>query len=100
MPNVAPAHETAAYWIERSASYGKLDQPLLDADAVARHNLALRQAVDGEAVGQVDLLAPLDDAAIATQVSERLAYLRERIEDGTLVDARGRDVSELSLIHI
>ena len=94
MPNVAAEHETAAYWIGRSASYGQLDQPLLDAAAVARHNLALRQALDGEAVGQVDLLAPLDDAAISTQVSERLAYLRERIEDGTLVDARGRDLSE------
>ena len=93
MPNVEPAHETAAYWLARNERYGPVDEPLMSPEAVSRHNRALREPVDGETRGQADLLAPLDEAEISKQVADRLAYLHERIVDGTLVDERGRTLS-------
>ena len=59
------------------------------AEAVARHNAALGRPVDGEPIGQADLLAAVDQEALHKQVDERLAYVREKVGSGELVDAEG-----------
>ncbi|MBW1907017.1 MAG: C40 family peptidase, partial [Deltaproteobacteria bacterium] len=92
LPNVSPEHETLEYWLSRSEPYGPLDEPLLSAEAIQRHDLALREPRDGEQVGQVDLLAPVDRTALAVQVDERLAYLRKRIEAEELGDSKGKAI--------
>ncbi|MDH3202959.1 MAG: C40 family peptidase [Myxococcales bacterium] len=89
LTNVRPEHERLEYWLSRAEPYGALDTPLLAPEEVRRHVLALRQPVDGEPLGQADLSAPVDDAALAAQVSERLDYLRAKLSDGSLVDAKG-----------
>jgi hypothetical protein len=87
---VSPEHETLEYWLSRNEPYGPLDEPLLSADAVQRHGLALRTSRDGEPIGQVDLLGPVDRDALRVQVDERLAYLRSRLDADELVDRKGR----------
>ncbi|MFZ1862905.1 MAG: NlpC/P60 family protein [Polyangiales bacterium] len=100
LPNVRPEHETLAYWLSRNESYGPLDEPLLSANEIQRHNLALREPGDsGELRGQVDLLVPVDRGALRTQVGERLAYLREKLEASELVDENEKpiDASAIAL---
>ena len=89
MVGVRPEHQTAEYWIARQAQYGPVDEPLLSAEEVVRHNLALQRAADGEPIGRADLFAPIDREALRRQVEERLTYMRQRAEAGELVDARG-----------
>lgn len=89
LAGVTDEEQTLEYWLVRAESYGPLDAPLLDSDDVRRHNLALSEPVDGEPLGQSDLRAPPDSEALARQVRERLAYMRDRLENGTLVDGSG-----------
>ena len=90
LANVAPEHEQLEYWLTRAETYGSIDTALLDPAEVRRHSLALREPIDGESLGQADLSAPVDEAALMVQVGERLDYLREKLGDGTLVDATGK----------
>ncbi|MCZ6806318.1 MAG: NlpC/P60 family protein [Deltaproteobacteria bacterium] len=90
LTNVAPEHEQLEYWLTRAETYGPLDTALLGPEEVRRHSLALREPVGGEPLGQADLLAPVDEAALLVQVGERLDYLREKLGAGTLVDAKGK----------
>jgi hypothetical protein len=85
-----PEHETAEYWVSRNETYGPLDEPLMSIEAVQRHDLALREPRDGESIGQVDLLAPVDRDALQAQVDERLAYMKGRLQAGELIDSNGR----------
>jgi hypothetical protein len=87
---VAPEHETLDYWLLQTQRYGALDEPLLSAGEIRRHNRALRATDDsGEPVGQSDLLSPVDRNALRSQLDERLGYLREKIASGALVDPHG-----------
>ncbi len=88
--NVSSAQETLEYWLSRNEAYGPLDEPLMDREAVRRHRLALREPREGEAIGQADLLAPIDRDTLQAQIDERLAYMRGRLEGDELVDAKGK----------
>ncbi len=90
LANVSAEHETLEYWLSRNEAYGELDAPLLTSEAVRRHDLALRQARSGEPIGHTDLLAPVDRDILQMQVDERLAYLRERLAAGELVNEKGQ----------
>ena len=92
LANVSSSHETLEYWLGRSEAYGPLDEPLMDAEAVRRHRLALQEARDGEPIGQSDLLQPIDRDALQVQLRERLAYMRGRLEADELVDSKGRAI--------
>lgn len=93
LPHVAPEHETLEYWLSRNERYGSLDEPLLSASAIRRHNRALRASDDsGEPRGQSDLSSPVDRQALHAQVQARLAYLRQKMESGGLVDSDARAV--------
>jgi NlpC/P60 family len=89
LANVSPEHQTLEYWLSRNEVYGQLDEPLLSAEAVRRHDLALRQPRNDEPIGHIDLLAPVDRNALLMQVDERLTHLRERLGAGQLVDRKG-----------
>ncbi len=97
LKNVSAEHETLDYWLDRAQRYGPLDEPLLDPAEVTRHNRALAVSQDGEALGQVDLMAPLDASVLGSQVEERLDYMRERLEEGALVDSDGNALDAKAL---
>ncbi|MBT8453996.1 MAG: C40 family peptidase [Deltaproteobacteria bacterium] len=88
LAHVAPPADTLEYWLVRNAAYGPLDEPLMDADAVRRHQHALREPRDGEPIGQVDLLAPIDRDALQVQLDERLGYMRQKLEADELFDSQ------------
>ncbi|MGB5502893.1 MAG: NlpC/P60 family protein, partial [Polyangiales bacterium] len=92
LAHVSPAHETLEYWLARNEAYGPLDEPLMDAAAVRRHQLALQELRDGEPIGQADLLAPVDRDALEAQLGERLAYMRRRLEADELFNSRGKKI--------
>ncbi len=94
LANVSREHETLDYWLTRNEAYGPLDEPLMSAEAVARHDLALRAPRDGEPLGQADLLAAVDREVLGVQVGERLAYMRQRLEAGDLVGSKGKPIEE------
>ncbi len=97
LANVSPAHETLEYWLARNEAYGPLDEPLMDSAAVRRHQLALREPRGGEPIGQTDLLAPVDREALQTQLDERLAYMRRRLEADELFDSKGKTIEGVLL---
>ncbi len=92
LANVAPEHEQLEYWLTRAEAYEPVDTPLLAPEEVQRHNIALGELIDGEPLGHADLAAPVDEAALLAQVGERLDYLRAKLGDGTLVDAKGKAI--------
>ncbi|MBW2189242.1 MAG: C40 family peptidase [Deltaproteobacteria bacterium] len=98
LTHVLPEHETLDYWLSRNEPYGPLDEPLLGPDSIRRHGLALREAPDGEPIGQADLLAAIDRDALRMQVGERLAYMRERLEAHELVDREGQPLEPSRLV--
>ncbi len=97
MVGVRAEHQSADYWIARQAEYGPVDEPLLSSDAVARHNLALGRAVDGEPIGRADLFAPVDREALRMQLAERLSYMRGKLEAEELVDAGGDALGDAAM---
>lgn len=89
LANVEPKHQTLAYWLRRAERHGPLDDALLNANEVVRHNLALRQRPEDQHIGQNDLLEPPDEAALLEQVRGRLAYMRDKLKSGELVALPG-----------
>ncbi|MBI2896371.1 MAG: C40 family peptidase [Deltaproteobacteria bacterium] len=91
LPGVRPEQRTAAYWLERAALQGGLDDVLLSAEEIALHDQALKAPrEDGKSLGWVDLTLPVQTAALRDELAERLGYLRERAASGEYVDASGR----------
>ena len=90
LPNVTDERETLDYWLTRANEDGDLDEVLLAPVEIQTHNLALRTADAGKPLGQVDLLAPIDEESLRRQVGDRLAFMLERASSGTYVDRDGR----------
>ncbi len=89
LPHVEPRHRTLAYWLERASHDGDLDAPLLSTAEVADHNLALRGDPENSRVLAHALGEDVPAQELLAEVNERIAYLRQRIEAGELVDEDG-----------
>lgn len=89
LPRTRPEHETLAYWLTRTQEVADLDRPLLDAAAVQALNAAAEHSPNLGFGGRVDLLAPIDVAALASGLQARLAYLRERFTTSKYVRLDG-----------
>jgi hypothetical protein len=89
LPGVRSEHRTLDYWLLRAATYGDLDEPLLDAQAVASHRRALLEDVEGRPLGQIDLAAPIDRELLFSELTERLGFVKEKFETGTYLEADG-----------
>ena len=56
LPGIEPQHEHLAYWLERQALLGDLDEPLLSAADIENHRAALQVTrTDDGLLGQADL---------------------------------------------
>ncbi len=89
LPGVEARHRTLAYWKERAETYGPLDEVLLDPDGVRNHERALALPVEDRPLGHADLLAEVDVPLLRTEVTERLAFLHERVSSGAYLRADG-----------
>jgi hypothetical protein len=89
MPRTRPEHETLAYWLARTQEVADLDRPILDDAAVQSLNDAAEHSPALGFGGRVDLLAPIDVAALARGLQGRLGYLRERFTTNKYVRLDG-----------
>jgi cell wall-associated NlpC family hydrolase len=94
LPGVTAEHRTAKYWIARSAD---ADRVLLDGTDIRRHRDGLRSETGGEPRGQMDLRVPLDTAWLGAQLTERAAFVRERLANGTYLAKDGARVEAASI---
>ncbi|MEZ4463953.1 MAG: NlpC/P60 family protein [bacterium] len=90
LPGVTPAERTAAYWIERAATYGDVDAPLLTPEAAEARNAAFRDPVGERPYAVYDLEGPVDTAALQGELQERFDWLAERFTQGKYVDGDGK----------
>lgn len=91
---ITEEHLTLAYWIERAASYGDPDSVLLSPAEIAAHNAALTaDEANGLPIDRSSLGHPPSTERLATQVRERLSYLREKVNSGSYVNATGEPLS-------
>lgn len=92
LPHIRSEHRQVDYWIEQARRYGDPDEVLLGAESITDHNRALSLPIEGETIGHVDLHAPIDREHLAEEVSERLAFLRERFETGHYLESNGKSL--------
>lgn len=94
LPGVRPEERTAAHWIARSP---EPDAVVLSAEDIARHQSAFRAAheasPDDDPLTHEDLRQAPARALVEHELAERLAYLRDRVEDGRYVAANGEQLS-------
>jgi hypothetical protein len=96
LPRIEPKHRELDYWLKRIAeTQGELDEPLLTPSEVADHERALRQThEDGEPLGQMDLLGPVDRERLERSVRERTRYMVARAKEGTYLNASGERLED------
>lgn len=95
LPHVTARHETLAYWIERSASYGDPDATILSAGELRDHARALSTGADP--ARQPDLGTPIDPESLERELRERLAYVADKLRSGEYVERDGSRATEASL---
>jgi len=83
------------YWLGRY-SPTELDEPLLTTQQVEAYDHGVGRA-GSEPSSQRDLLQPWTVEALRAEISERLAYVRERAADGRYVDNSGKAVPKAAL---
>jgi hypothetical protein len=89
MPGIEAPHRTAAYWLERAATYGPIDVPLLDVAAIQARNLAFRDPVGERPYAVYDLVGPVDRPALVGELKERFDWLAERFTGRKYLDSQG-----------
>jgi cell wall-associated NlpC family hydrolase len=92
LPRTKPELKALSYWLGLLTP-SQLDEPLLDADALAAQDLALRNGADGQP-RPVDLSRPLSSEQIAHELKERLVGLAARFEAGDF-RVEGKNALEL-----
>ncbi|MCB9549625.1 MAG: C40 family peptidase [Myxococcales bacterium] len=93
LPGVTQAERTAAYWIERAATYGPVDAPLLTPEDADAHDAAFREPALERPYAVYDLEGPVDTAALKGELQERFDWLAERFSQQKYVDGNGNPTS-------
>lgn len=94
LPGVKPEHRQAGYWIDRAIAP---DQVVMSVDDIAHHDAAFAALAERQPnedpLTHEDLLAPERPERLGHELTERLAFMRERIDRGEYVAARGEPLS-------
>lgn len=96
LPGTNPEHEELSYWLDVLGARYDLDATLLDVDDAR----ALDASNAARPAGHHDLLAPVDVAAVLTEVDERLAWVRERLADERYVTADGSPMPDAEMTRM
>lgn len=89
-PNVLPKYQTAAYWLSVQNSK-ELDVPLLSKSQIAQQNRAVGRS-GNKPISQWNLLTPLSDTELSTQLQTRLKTISTLIRNETLIAQNGQPV--------
>jgi cell wall-associated NlpC family hydrolase len=92
LPRMTEEERSVAYWLARSTD-AALDRPLLSPEEIAAHDRAVGSGGDDLPFARLSLAQVPAHDLVTHEVSERLAFIRERLEDGTYVDAAGARIS-------
>jgi hypothetical protein len=92
LPRVVEPERTLAYWLARSPD-DALDRPLLSAEEIAAHDRAVGFSGEDLPFARLSLAELPAHELVAHEVQERLDYIRERLENGTYVDAAGARIA-------
>lgn len=92
MPGTQPDQKQLAYWLARYTP-AELDAPLLSIEDIERYDHAVGRSGDAP-YSQRDLLVLPTPAQLQHELTQRLAYLRERLVDQRYVDGQGKSVPE------
>ena len=93
LPGVLAEHETLDYWLQRTAEVADPDEVLLTSQAIRDHVASLQSHREDGSRLQVDLMAPLDPTYLEGQLRDRLAFMKERIDDGRYLNNDGEALS-------
>ncbi len=88
LPGVAESERTLDAWLARSTP-AALDEALLSPEEIAAHDRAVGSGGDDLPFARLSLAEVPAREIVSREVSERLAFIRERLEDGSYVDASG-----------
>ncbi|MBN2343287.1 MAG: C40 family peptidase [Deltaproteobacteria bacterium] len=89
--NVTELHRTAAYWRTRFSEQAQSETLLSEAE-IDRHNRAVGQS-GILPVSQWNLLQPMSQAELESQLQQRLNAISEQVENNTLVTADGNSLA-------
>ncbi|MFK7990431.1 MAG: C40 family peptidase [Sandaracinaceae bacterium] len=92
LPGTSEAHGTLAYWLERDGL--DLDEVLLTPTQVQAHDHALASDRDnGMPIDRGSLAQAVAPERLQQELTQRLAYMRDKIEAGDYGDASGAPLS-------
>ena len=99
LPNVDPSHLSLQFWLDRLSRDYDLDEVLLTPDEAAMLDASL-QVPREEYFAPRDLLAPFDVAKFSVELEERRTWMREKLDSGEYVDARGNRLDAPALASL
>ncbi|UJR78196.1 Hypothetical protein I5071_2230 [Sandaracinus amylolyticus] len=97
LPRVNDEERTLEYWLARHAELGDLDAPLLDAAEIDAQNAAVASGGEDLPFARRSLASSPPRTLIEGEVRERLAFMRERLANGSYVDPSGARVDAATL---
>lgn len=92
LPRVSEEERTLAYWLAR-ATPAALDRTLLSPEEIAAHDRAVGSSGEDLPFARLSLAELPAHEIVAREVEERLAFIRERLENGTYVDGSGARIA-------
>ena len=88
LPGTRPEHATLAYWLARHSA-AELDAPLLSAGQIADYNARVGRRPGQHPFAQRSLGELADPVRLRRELSERLAYMRDKLDSGSYVGPDG-----------
>jgi cell wall-associated NlpC family hydrolase len=98
LPHVRAEEQTLAYWLARSSD-AELDRPLMTETEIATHDRAVGSGGDDLPFARVSLGQVPSHDLVEREVRERLAFMRERLTNGSYVVDDGAHASAELLAH-
>lgn len=96
LPRVHADEQTLPYWLARMPA-AELDRPLMTTDEIAAHDRAIGTGGDDLPFARLSLAQVPTQATVQREVSERLGFMRERLESGAYVGDDGAHASAATL---
>lgn len=96
LPRVQPEEQTLAYWLARTPD-AELDRPLMTQAEIAAHDRAIGGGGEDLPFDRLSLAQVPARELVVREVSERLAFMRDRLEGGSYVGEGGERLPGPSL---
>jgi hypothetical protein len=96
LPGVEPKHQNVGFWLEQQGRTLDMDRPLLRVRETDTLNRAL-ELPRADYHAPLDLLEPLDHAALEREVAERRSWAKDKLGSAELVGGDGQPLTREAL---